>query len=260
EELPPEQLMSLMITYLTEMTDILMNHGGLLDKYVGDAIVGMFGGLIPTENHAYQAVAAAIAIQRRQKILREQWRKEGIWPESVCHMRTRIGINTGEAIVGNMGSNRRFNYTMIGDAVNLAARCESGAKSYGIQTLVTGETRVAAITFKDDVVYRYIDRIVVQGRSTPVDVIEVVGFKSDVPENVMECIRLYDEGVRAYLEQSWDEAAGKFSLASRIEALQPGVDRGASINPSIVMLQRVEYMKANPPEAGWSGVYRMESK
>ncbi|MDA8775803.1 CHASE2 domain-containing protein, partial [Opitutales bacterium] len=135
ELLSPTGLVDLMNEYLTAMTNILQEERGTLDKYIGDAIVAMYGAPIPMDDHAYQSVKTAILMQQEQIKLREKWSFEAEkWGK--CHglvskMQTRIGCNTGTATVGNMGALDRFNYTMMGDMVNLAARCESGAKAYG---------------------------------------------------------------------------------------------------------------------------------
>ncbi|MBP6782647.1 MAG: adenylate/guanylate cyclase domain-containing protein [Verrucomicrobiales bacterium] len=124
EELSPEELVELMVEYLSAMTDIITDEGGTLDKYIGDALVAMYGAPLPLHGHAYRAVYSTILMQRRQSELRRQWQEEGR-SNLIQGMRTRIGLNTGPAVVGNMGSQRRFNYTMMGDNVNLGARCES---------------------------------------------------------------------------------------------------------------------------------------
>ena len=125
EKLPPVRLVALINEYLSAMTNILTDEGGTLDKYIGDAIVAIFGAPVQIKNHAYQACLVSQLMQLKQQELREKWAKED-WPDIVANMRTRIGLNTGEMVTGNMGSNRRFNYTMMGDNVNLAARAESG--------------------------------------------------------------------------------------------------------------------------------------
>ncbi len=206
EKLDAENLVRLMIDYLTAMTDILVYRGGTLDKYIGDAIVGMFGAPLHFPDHAYRACAATIEMQRRQGELREKWRAEGGWPEIVHQMQTRIGLNTGPAVIGNMGSPRRFNYTMMGDTVNLAARCESGAKSYGVYTMVTGETRAAALASKGDIVFRYLDKIVVKGRTRPAEIFEVLGFAAELPREAQDCIALYEEGSGKHLARDWGGA------------------------------------------------------
>ncbi|MFM8982824.1 MAG: adenylate/guanylate cyclase domain-containing protein, partial [Spartobacteria bacterium] len=135
ELLTPQQLVALMNEYLTAMTDILMERGCYVDKYIGDAIVGIYNAPAPVENHALRACVASQLLRQRLADLRKKWVSEGDkWPSIVGKMRMRMGMNTGFATVGNMGSSRRFNYTMMGDTVNLAARCESGAKSYGVYT------------------------------------------------------------------------------------------------------------------------------
>ncbi|MCB1076218.1 MAG: adenylate/guanylate cyclase domain-containing protein [Verrucomicrobiae bacterium] len=260
EQLDAERLVTLMIDYLSEMTDILQYRGGSLDKYIGDAIVGMFGAPLPLPDHAYQSCCAAIEIQRRQGELREKWRAEGTWPEIVHQMQTRIGLNTGNAVIGNMGSRRRFNYTMMGDNVNLAARCESGAKSYGVYTMVTGETRRASLRTKSDIAFRYLDKIVVKGRTQPVEMYEVIDFVSSLTPEVTGCIETYEEGIRRYLARDWDGAKHQFEASAKLESYQPGKRPGVYTNPSLVMIERCLELKADPPPDDWDGVHVMESK
>jgi adenylate cyclase len=260
EKLGAERLVALMIDYLSEMTDILQYRGGSLDKYIGDAIVGMFGAPLPLPDHAYRACCAAIEMQRRQGELREKWRAEGGWPEIVYQMQTRIGLNTGLAVIGNMGSRRRFNYTMMGDNVNLAARCESGAKSYGVYNMVTGDTRRAASAAKDDIAFRFLDKIVVKGRTQPVEMCEVIGYLAELPGEVGGCIELYTGGVAKYLARDWDGARGAFEKASELELYQPGKTPGVHTNPSLVMIARCAEFKADPPDDDWDGRYVMETK
>lgn len=253
EILPPEQLVMLMNDYLTEMTDILHESGGTLDKFIGDAIVGMFGAPMPSEAHAYQACRAAILMQKRQIELRRKWRQEGGWPNIVYEMQTRIGLNSGPATIGNMGSRKRFNYTMMGDTVNLAARTESGAKSYGVYTMVTGKTKALAQMHKDDLVYRFMERIVVKGRSQCTDAYELVGFKSELSSQTHECLALFEEGIKRYLSQDWDGAKSFFQRAAELELIM-------AYNPSLVLLGRCEALKNDPPPKDWDGVYVMKTK
>ncbi|MCB1205225.1 MAG: adenylate/guanylate cyclase domain-containing protein [Verrucomicrobiae bacterium] len=260
EKLDAERLVSLMIDYLTAMTDILVYRGGTLDKYIGDAIVGMFGAPLHFPDHAYRACTATIEMQQKQAELREKWLREGGWPEIVYQMQTRIGLNTGPAVIGNMGSPRRFNYTMMGDTVNLAARCESGAKSYGVYTMVTGETRSGAREEKDDIAFRYLDKIVVKGRSRPAEIYEVIGFTSDLSSRVADCIALYGGGIEKYLARDWDGARSAFEKSAQLEPFQPGSLPGVETNPSMVMIGRCRVMKEQPPGEDWDGRYVMTSK
>lgn len=260
ETLEAERLVALMIDYLTAMTDILIQRGGTLDKYIGDAIVGMYGAPLPFPDHAHRACASTIEMHRQLAELREKWRREGGWPGIVCEMRTRIGLNTGPAVIGNMGSPRRFNYTMMGDSVNLAARCESGAKSYGVHTMVTGETRTAAMAAKDDIAFRYLDKTVVKGRTQPVEMYEVMGFTADLSAESAGCIEIYSTGIERYLARDWDGAASAFSRSASLEPFRPGLQPGVHENPSLVMIGRCAEMKAAPPGDDWDGRHVMKTK
>lgn len=260
EKLDAERLVALMIDYLTAMTDILVYRGGTLDKYIGDAIVGMFGAPLHFPDHAYRACCSTIEMQKRQAELREKWRSEGGWPEIVYQMQTRIGLNTGPAVIGNMGSPRRFNYTMMGDTVNLAARCESGAKSYGVYTMVSGDTRLGAMAEKDDIAFRYLDKIVVKGRTRPVEMYEVMGFTSELTHEAVGCIEIYLKGIEKYLARDWDGAVAAFGKSAKLEPFQPGFLPGVQDNPSLVMIGRCAEMKADPPAEDWDGRYIMKSK
>jgi adenylate cyclase len=175
-------------------------------------------------------------------------------------MRTRIGLNTGPAVIGNMGSPRRFNYTMMGDSVNLAARCESGAKSYGVYTMVTGETRTAAMAAKDDIAFRYLDKTVVKGRTQPVEMYEVMGFTADLSAESAGCIEIYSTGIERYLARDWDGAASAFSRSASLEPFRPGLQPGVHENPSLVMIGRCVEMKAAPPGDDWDGRHVMKTK
>ena len=177
ELMPPERLVELMNEYLTACTDVVTEEGGTLDKYIGDAVVAMFGAPIAQRDHAYRACLVALRVQARLAELRAKWREEGDrWPAVVAEMQTRIGLNSGPCVIGNMGSRTRFNYTMMGDNVNLAARMESGAKSWGVFTLCTEATRRACEQHAGDrVVFRPLGKIRVIGRAKPVAVFEVIG-------------------------------------------------------------------------------------
>lgn len=259
EQLSPVELVDLMVEYLSEMTDIITDDGGTLDKYIGDAIDAMYGAPLSLDNHAYVAVGSTIRMQKKQIELQEKWKSEGR-KELIQNMRTRIGLNTGTAVVGNMGSVRRFNYTMMGDSVNLGARCESGAKSYGVYTMITDRTKTAAVSAKDDVIYRYLDQIVVKGKTKPVKVHEVIGFKHETSPETLDCLELYEQGLNAYLKSRWSEAILKFEKASALELFQPDKKTGVVTNPSRVMIDRCRIYQVSPPPLSWDGVFQMTSK
>ncbi|MDP0500006.1 MAG: adenylate/guanylate cyclase domain-containing protein [Verrucomicrobiota bacterium JB022] len=261
EVLTPDELVVLMNEYLNAMTEIMEAEEGTLDKYIGDAIVAMFGAPVRTDRHAYQACRTAVLIQQRQAELRDYWKGLGDrWPSLVHHMQTRIGLNTGPAVVGNMGSRKRFNYTMMGDTVNLAARNESGAKAYGVHIMVSEDTRDQALRQGDDLVFRYLDRIVVKGRSRPVGVYELVGFRDSLSANAFRCLELYQQAVEHYLRQEWSRAQELFLAAAACEPFQPDAERRIDTNPSLVMAARCDYWRHHPPPADWDGRWIMKSK
>jgi adenylate cyclase len=251
EQLKPDQLVKLINEYLDAMTGIITEQGGTLDKYIGDAIVSFFGAPVEMKGHAYKASKTACLMQLELKRLTEKWKSER-WPERVVNMRQRIGINTGLMITGNMGSSKRFNYTMMGDHVNLAARCESGAQFYGVDTMVTETTKHEAESFKDDLVFRKLDQIVVKGKTKPVKVYELTGLKEQIPENLLERNRLFEEGLAAYFDRDWERAISLFGKSSELELYDH--------NPSRVFIRRCEMMSADPPPEDWNGVFVMEQK
>ena len=261
EYLTPERLVDLMNEYLTAMTDIVQEEGGSLDKYIGDAMCAMFGAPLPMEDHANRACIATQRMQLRQAELREKWKSEGDkWPEIVFTMQSRIGLNTGLMLIGNMGSETRFNFTMMGDAVNLASRCESGAKSYGVFTMITEDTMKMAEEQGDGCVYRFLDRIIVKGRKQPVGVYEVVGFKKDLTQKTYDCLDIFDTAINKYLDQDFDKAIELFGKSSEIEPNRPNITPGVSTNPSLIMKTRCLLLKLSPPGDNWDGVYTMTSK
>ncbi|MEX1049081.1 MAG: adenylate/guanylate cyclase domain-containing protein [Akkermansiaceae bacterium] len=262
ELLPPNKLVELMNEYLTACTDVVLAQGGALDKYIGDAVVAMFGGLVPLQDHAYRACVASQLVQLRLAELREKWRREGEkWPAVVGQMQSRIGLNSGLATVGNMGSPARFNFTMMGDNVNLAARMESGAKLYGVLNMVAEATYLDCLKYgADHVVFRNLDRIRVKGRSEPVSIFEVVGLRDQVTDRTHECLATFADGLARYQAMDWDGAARCFRLSAHLEPNQPGVTPGMKSNPSLIMISRCLQLQTDPPQAGWSGVYVMESK
>jgi adenylate cyclase len=259
EQLSPTQQVELMNEYLTVCTDIVTAAGGTLDKYIGDAVVAMFGAPVALPDHAYRACVATQLVQARLSELRKKWAGEGEkWPATVKNMHTRIGLNSGAAVVGNMGSLTRFNYTMMGDNVNLAARMESGAKNYGAATLVTEATKIAAEKHGDRCVFRFLDRIVVKGRSQPVAIYEIVGLKEAVSPATLQCIEAFNTAIECYLRQDWVVAADLFRKSAALEAVRS--EAAHESTPSTVYLQRCEIMKINPPGKNWDGVYVMRTK
>lgn len=181
-------------------------------------------------------------------------------------MRMRIGINTGEIVTGNMGSKMRMNYTMMGDSVNLAARLESGAKQYGVYTLISEMTYQNSFTDENGVQRkvadffeaRFLDRLTVVGKSEPVAVYELINLKGKLTENEQKMLPLFNQAMELYLKTQWDEAKALFEQCAKIERFPE-----TKVNPSKLFIMRCEEFKANPPVAPgevWDGVYRLTSK
>ncbi len=262
EILRAEQLVELLNDYLTVCTDLIQEERGTLDKYIGDAVVAMFGAPLRLDDHAYRACAAALRVQARLDGLRQEWIDAGDkWPELVRQMRTRIGLNTGECMIGNMGSRTRFSYTMMGDDVNLAARMESGAKSWGVFVMVTEATRRAAEAQGDRaMLFRALGEIRVKGRRQPVPIHELVGWEDEVDEIQKSGLAVFAEGMDHYRAQRWDDALRCFEESEGAERFHPRRDPGVASNPSMVYQTIIRNLQAAPPGPDWDGVYTMRSK
>lgn len=255
ESISPSALIDLMNEYLSEMTRIIQEENGTLDKYIGDAIVSMFGAPVPIENHALAACRTACRVQLKQLELCEKWRNDSRkWPESVLGMRTRFGISTGLAIVGNMGSKIRFNYTMLGDNVNLASRCEYIGKTYGVLCVATDATRKWAEN-KDGIAFRFLDKILLDGKTETVEIYEVLGFKKDMDEKTKKCVEIYSKGISDYFNGDWDSAIDKFEQSASLEPII-----NADINPSKIFLRRSNELSLNEPKGPWSGIFKTHGK
>jgi adenylate cyclase len=262
EKLSAARLVELLNEYLTVCTDIIQEEGGTLDKYIGDAVVAMFGAPIALPDHAYRACVTALRVQHALDDLRRKWEAEGeVWPLTVRQMRSRIGLNTGRAVVGNMGSRTRFSYTMTSDDVNLAARMESGAKSWGAYTMCSEATKAACEKHGGDrIVFRPLGRIVVKGRKQAVPIYEVVGLKEHVTDTTRECLALFSQGLARYYERDWAGAEALFKQSAALEPNQPDKTPGVSSNPSLVFIRIAAHYAAHPPAADWDGVYVMTEK
>ena len=266
EVMTPKKLVELMNEYLTACTDIVQEEKGTLDKYIGDAVVTIFGAPLPVPDHAYRACVATVRVQAVIDELRAKWTvgvdSEGKpWHEKVHKFRARLGLNTGPVIVGNMGSRSRFSYTMMGDNVNLAARMESGAKAWGAFTMITEATKLECEKHGGDhVVFRQLGKIVVKGRTLPVTTYEVTGLKETVTAQTRECLRVFSEGLARYYARDWDGALDLFEQSAQIEPLVLGKAPGVKGNPSTIYINICHEYKKNPPPDNWDGVYVMHEK
>ena len=262
EVLSPSRLVELMNEYLTACTDIVQAEGGTLDKYIGDAVIMIFGAPVALPAHAHKACVGSMRVQKRIAELRAKWiSEEGKWPPLIHKLQARLGLNTGDAVVGNMGSHTRFSYTMMSDDVNIAARMESGAKAWGVYTMCTEATRLECEKVEPGrVVFRALGRITVQGRAQPIPIFELVALAEDVTEANRQCIALFEEGLARYNERDWNGAIELFRRAEPLEVNGPGRTTEAKSNPSLVYIAIAEGYRFEAPPADWDGVYKMKEK
>ncbi|RJO63927.1 MAG: CHASE2 domain-containing protein [Myxococcales bacterium] len=242
ETLSPEELGNMLTEYLNPMTEIVLQSEGVLDKYMGDAIMAFWGAPHPQEDHALRACRTALAMIRELDRLNELWRRRGI-----PRLAIGVGVNTGAMWVGNMGSSLRFDYTVIGDAVNLGSRLEGTNKQYGTSIIVSEFTYVH---IKDRFLCRRLDSIRVKGKHEPVTIYELVAEGEGAPKERLLCER-FNAGLTLYRAQKWDEAKRAFH-----DVLLEFPDD----EPSRAFVDRCEEYKETPPPPDWDGVYVMTTK
>jgi len=243
EGLSPEELTHLMNKYLTAMTEIVLAKDGVLDKYIGDALMAFWGAPLPQPMHAERACHAALAMIARL----EKMNQEGVWPEG-RKINIGIGVNSGEMVVGNMGAEKRFDYTVLGDAVNLGSRVESINKQYGTKIIITEFTKAE---ISDEFVTRYLDKVAVKGKTEPVKIYELVGYRKNLELKQMDIIELYEEAFGYYQKKKWDKA---IEILNKYTRLLP--DDLAAEN----LLERCKYYKKEPPPKAWDGTWIMKTK
>jgi adenylate cyclase len=245
EDMDPADLVTLLNRYLSTMSDIVLNLDGTIDKYEGDAIIGFFGAPVPHTDHARRACVAAVEMKQREKELNDQLMKEGTLTKPLL---TRIGINTGEMVVGNMGTERKMNYTMMGNAVNLAARLEGVNKQYGSWILVSETTYMEAAA---DVTVRRLDRVRVVGIERPLRLYEVLAKRSETTSETLEMIKNFHIALALFEDRRWDNAKAQFQ---KVLEMQP------DDKPSQFYIKRCEDFKQKPPPQSWDGVFNLTLK
>jgi adenylate cyclase len=243
ERLPPEELVRHLADYFGSVSDDILASGGTVDKYIGDAIMAFWGAPVPTDDHAAAACVTALRNQAALRSLRERWRAEGKPPLSA-----RIGLHTGEVVVGNIGSAARLNYTVMGDAVNLASRLEGLNKYYGTEVLVSEQTYREA---KAVVRARPVDWVAVKGKAEAVLVYELLGLMDEPVKDADELAGLADKALALYRQRDWN---GATRLFEQILLLRPGD------GPAGLLLARCRAYRDRPPGEEWDGVHRMEGK
>jgi adenylate cyclase len=244
EQRPPEELVNILNEYLSLMTSIIHLNNGTLDKYEGDAIVAFWGAPVPQPDHAFLACRTAMQMQHALDGMRGVWQAEG-----KPFLTTRIGINTGEVIVGNMGGANRFDYTVIGDSVNLGARLESANKQYHTRVMVSeGTYRLV----RDKVLARELDMLVVAGKTEPIRVYELLELVENGLSSEREDFRdRYERALKLYRSRQWNEAIAEFTRALDIV---PGD------YPSQLYIERSRLYAVSPPPDDWNGVSFLQTK
>ena len=253
EVMEPEAMVKLMNEYLTEMTNILLDHQGTLDKYIGDSIVAFYGAPVTVEEHELLACKTALAMEKKIVELREKWSHEDDKPDLVHHLRHRVGLNSGPMVTGNMGSEMRMNYTMMGDTVNVAARLESSAKLYGVYIQVAENTYKKV---KDEFEWRTLDYVRVKGKKVPVHVYELLSEKGQLDDDTAKMLTIFHEGLELYSAQKWNDALKKFEESATLEDEFPT----RPTTPSKVYIFRCNHFIENLPEKDWDGVWIMTTK
>ncbi len=242
EGLDPQQLTALMNEFLTPMTRIIHRHRGTIDKYMGDAIMAFWGAPVTDPDHARHALEAALEMIATLQSLDDHFKARG-WPQ----IRVGVGLNTGEMTVGNMGSEFRLAYTVMGDAVNLGSRLESLTKVYGVQIMVSEYTRDAVT----DHAFRELDCVRVKGKDRPVKIFEPLGLARELDATQQQELEQHTEALALYRAQDWARALQAFAC---LQQLQPGraVYR--------IYAERVAAFSVKPPPPDWDGAHNFLRK
>jgi len=244
ERYPPSEIIGILSEYFDSMTEQVFAYRGTLTAYVGDELMAIFGAPVEEKDHAKLACASALAMRDARYVLAEEFEKIGRPP-----LRARIGINSGLMLVGNYGSKYRFNYSVLGDQVNLASRLEQLGKTYGIETMI-GEGTVDLIG--NDFLLRELDRVQVKGRKQALRIFELLGVAGTaLPPEQAQMLTLYASALEAYRSRRWDEAEALFGQCL---ALWPAE------GPSKLMAERCRAMRDAPPPEDWDGSFEHLTK
>ena len=243
EKTKPEELVNRLYDYFSLFAHTITDNRGTIDKYIGDSIMAFWGAPIEMDvkTHALLACRAALSCQMQGFNLSNAWIREG-----KPKFRTRFGIHTGEVVVGNMGSDERINYTVLGDNVNLASRLEGINKYYGTEIIISAVTHDLV---KDEFEFRVLDKITVKGKTQPVFIYELLAEKDKLDQKILKVYKAYEKGLRFYFSGDWDNCI----------RYMDAVIRRLNDKAAEVIKERAEKFKLNPPE-NWNGVYAFDKK
>jgi len=244
EKMSPEDVVSMLNEYFEDMVDALFSYKGTLDKYIGDAMMAVFGSPLPLDDHQWMAVQTAVEMRHRLALFNTKRVTEGNLPIAIG-----IGIHSDKVLGGNIGSSRRMEYTAIGDGVNLASRLEGASKQYGCDIIISDSTYEPC---KDRIWARELDYIKVKGKTQPVSVYELVGLRTEtVPGQKLEVIDHYAKGLELYRSRLFARAIGEFATVAEIDKH----DKSASLH-----MVRCQHWLTNAPPDDWDGSWIMTEK
>ncbi len=249
EQLTPKALVKLINHYLAEMSAPIQEEDGIIDKFIGDAIMAYWGPpFVRDQDQALLGCRAGLACLDRIPLFQEQVPEITGLRKNAPKIRMRIGLATGPVLIGNIGSRKIRNYTLMGDTVNLAARLEGACKAYGLPMLISEGTAEAV---KEQVLLREIDAIAVKGKSEPSRIFQPLGFLSDIDAAAEGRKESFEIGLAAYRSQNWQKARRAFGECSSGDSLDPTAE---------IFLNRITMLEQEPPEADWDGIWRMTTK
>ena len=229
--------------YLTEMVDIIFSSNGTLDKFIGDAVMAFWGAPLKSDTHAYDAIKASLEMCQKRTELNEQFKLNG-WPE----INYGIGVHTGTVILGNIGSIRHLDYTIIGDNVNLASRIEGLTKFYAVSLLITESTYER---IHDKIASRLLDSVIVKGKTEAIKIYEPVAMLDTITDEQEFLISKTDQGFEYYQSESWDLA---------IQTYQDILERFPDDGISQIIIDRCTQYKKSPPDSNWAGHHIFDTK
>jgi adenylate cyclase len=243
EKKAPGELVQDLCFYFENVSKIIIENKGTIDKYIGDSVMAFWGAPAVSENHAERACRSAVQMQQMLRTIFRQWENQNKLP-----FYTRIGIHTGNVVVGNMGYTERLNYTVIGDHVNVASRLEGINKVYGTKIIVSQNTWEQC---RDKFEFRMLDRVSVVGRNESLTIYELYSEKDNIEKVLRKLFNYYETGLAYYFDQKWDEAIKYFKTVLKYRS---------NDKPSLVMYRRCVSYKKNPPIKEWNGVYVSSTK
>ncbi|MBI5639975.1 MAG: adenylate/guanylate cyclase domain-containing protein [Nitrospirae bacterium] len=247
EQLAPEKISAVLNEYLGRMLKRIKATGGTLDKFIGDAIMAEWNAPVAQTDHAARACEAALLMTEELRILREEWERA-----KKPRLNARIGINSGEMVVGNMGSGDIFDYTVIGSEVNISARLEPLNKDFGTNIIISENTKDEAERHcPGKFVFRLLAKAALKGSRVPLTVYELVGFVDTIEKKRLEAIKIYNSGIDNFLRSRFPEAKQFF---------QQAIEKYPQDGPSNAYISLCEYYENNPPSPGWNGVYIQTAK